>query len=262
MARAIIRTVSPFVLYIVERAPMIHMILFQADFHSFFSPSRYNENKIQARKVRSRFVRISRAPQECRVTDLELNLSTRNLQFEIFKRGRHSSLRTETKLNLGEGSETRWAMRVRERRWIQIYASSFFFPFPFPSLSFFSYPLVIVKSPCARSKDRIASLSRDSGSRTCAHAQFMQVGIRGWKVAPIDSNFSSSFIKIIPQLDWWKEGTEERLFSKESRRFIRIFGIIIEYLKSCFFFSFKEPRTEYNFIVERESAFDTQTSGK
>ena len=137
-----------------------------------------------------------------------------------------------------------------------------FFPFPFPSLSFFSYPLVIVKSPCARSKDRIASLSRDSGSRTCAHAQFMQVGIRGWKVAPIDSNFSSSFIKIIPQLDWWKEGTEERLFSKESRRFIRIFGIIVEYLKSCFFFSFKEPRTEYNFTVERESAFDTQTSGK
>lgn len=75
---------------------------------------------------------------------------------------------------------------------------------------------------------KIASLPRISGSRTCAHAQFMQVGIRGWKVAPIDSNFSSSFVKIIPRL------VEGRRFR---RRKARIFGIITDIQNpSAFFF--------------------------
>lgn len=83
----------------------------------------------------------------------------------------------------------------------------FFFFFSF----LFSYPSS--SNLRVHGQKKIASLPRISGSRTCAHAQFMQVGIRGWKVAPIDSNFSSSFVKIIPRL------VEGRRFRKKSQNF-------------------------------------------
>lgn len=136
-------------------------------------------------------------------------------KFAIRKRGRSIlPWMDETQLRRRKRKfEFEWAIQVRRViQWIRIYYPFFFL------FSLFFHPFSS-SNLRAHGQKKIASLSRDSGSRTCAHAQFMQVGIRGWKVAPIDSNFSSFFIKIIPPR---LEGRNRETFSKESRRRRRI----------------------------------------
>lgn len=174
----------------LERAPMIHWPVFQPTF-IHFPISRLAKTRpcLLRTKLGANFSTSSQQEDAAsRTTSLDLS-TPRNLQFEILNEPPPLDPPSNGRNPTRKGRKLERAMGAR------VIVDSNLCEFLFFFLLLF---LSTVKSPCARSKEDSLVVSI-LGRERVPTLNLCKYGIRGWKVAPIDSNFSSFFVKIIPR---------------------------------------------------------------